>query len=415
MALESLAGMFSASLIGSSQINPGKPVRFQLSPSDLSNIKLPSIVPADLNLTWISKNVLFENEGIEEVFSAENFDLTAVDDLVLGKLPVRLPRVGSGLTTLLYEEIQQGVQGLLSQLRGSLPVVMDLQLQVSAQWNVFDSETSTTPLTSGFVALSPMNSFEVSLLFEPVIVELTNSTVLAFVDRFVEVQVTLTLGTETFPFTLPRIKVSVPAVPIPRLAAFFLHVDFQPAEGDDEGAVFIVVPNNSPLRNLTQLQGVLDTLESILDSLTSFADLAAFLLGVRELSNVLAAQPHVQLRVADGSNNFNNFNDVTLKSNWMGWLFGWSNTEVEDELSSMIYIGPPRSAVQCFNERDRKSGDGAFTLTAGNLCHAKINNLHTASPTVTPAGASISVTTTPPAGVFSPSDFGDELSSLSFP
>jgi hypothetical protein len=155
--------------------------------------------------------------------------------------------------------------------------------------------------------------------------------------RFIRASVTLTAGTTpAHTFTLPSIPVDIPAIPVPSVVAFFLHTNFAARSGDDEGAAFVVVPNDSPFRDLASLQSALNRLSSTISSLTSVASFASLLLGLNELTGALSAQPHVQFRMADPSNNYNDFNDVTLIQR--GWLE--NDTEAEDELSSLIFVGP---------------------------------------------------------------------------
>jgi len=63
--------------------------------------------------------------------------------------------------------------------------------------------------------------------------------------------------------------------------------------------------------------------------------------------------------------------------------------------------------LQCFNARDFDTGEGQLDIVLGPEMFAAVHNLHSGTPTVEPAGATISF----PA---SASSFGDTLSSIRF-
>ncbi len=416
--LQSLASTFSAVRAGPQEVLPGQPVTVKLVPASAAGLRVPDLLQGQINLTWITKDVRFEdptqaNQLTEPTMTADPFNQASIDALLLGKLPARVPLTGTGVGGFVDLE---GTPGQIAQLAGTFPVAVEVPIRLSVVWEVLQwkSVPVTIPPTfpydtvdpSSFTAPNGTTSPEVAFIFAPQMIELTNTVSIPVTQRLIRATVTLTAGSTTHSFNLPVIPVDIPALPIPTVIAFFLHLNFAATDGDDDGAAFIVVPNNSPLKSAAELQDTLDTLESALSALRSVAELAAFLLGLGELTSALAAQPHVQFRVADPSNNFDHFNHVTLKRDWLGWLFGWSNTEAEDNLSSLIFIGHTGRQVRCFNHTKR--GGGSFTVTSGNMFHAIVRNLHYSSPTSEPAGDEIRVD--------SPSrSFGNNLSSLSFP
>ena len=412
--LQALASTFSAVLDGSSTVNPGSLVRVRLTPSFAKGVSATDFVDGSFNLTWITKNVRFDNALTETAFDAEPFVPSSINPLLTadgvppGGMPARVPVIGNLVGT---QELT-GVPGELSQLAGTFPIAVEVPVAVSVAWSVIDIGGNVVAEGPGtFTAPNGLASPEASFLFVPQTVELTNTTNIPLVRLFIRATITLTAGTTTHSQALPDIPIDIPAIPIPTVIVFFLHKNFAATSGDDDGAAFIVVPNNSPLHSLSELQTVLNALESALSSLTSIAELAAFLLGVSELTGALAAQPHIQFRVADSSNHINNFNDITLiQRSWYQ-----NDTEAEDELSSLIFIGPVRKRVSCFNARDRDSDEGQFDLTIGSKIFALIRDLHQATPVSEPDGGEISVVTAAPGGWFTADDFGDELSSLSFP
>lgn len=405
--LQSLASTFTAVREGLQQVQPGQPVNIRLVPSTAADLHATDLLPATLQLTWITKNVQFKSFGIESALAADPFNPSSVDSLLEGRTPARLPRLG-GLAG--FEDLS-GTPGQIAQLAGDFPVAVEVPVGLSVRWEVLDADGSTvlSEGSSTFTSPTGTTSPSVTLVFAHQIIELTTGMTIPVVRRFIRATVTLTAGATTHTFTLPNIPVDIPAVPIPTAIVFFRHTNFAPsddrADYTAQGAAFIVVPNNSPLSNAAQLQGILNTLQSTVSALTSVAELAAFLLGLSELTAALAAQPHAQLRVANSANQFNNFNDVTLIQR--AWYE--NDIEAEDELSSLIFIGAPNRQVRCFRHRDREGRN--FTLTTGTALHVIVRSLHSSSPTIEPSfpplGGSITVTGS--------GTFGDELSSLNFP
>lgn len=393
--LQGVLNGLSAVLTTSDRPQPGQPVGAKVIPP-LGEIDATDIVSGDLDLTWITKDVMYQTSDVEP-----NLAGGALNTATVAGQPL-LGTLGNIIST-------PGVPGLLGQLKGSLPLPMSGTFPVSASvtWEVLDSDGRTVLPGTEYSAPGGLAGTQISVAFAPDTAELTSSgTLPAPRQRFLRATVSLTAGGVTVgPRALPNVPVLVPAIPIPTVLAFFLHTDFQARSGDDDGAVLIVVPANSPFRTLEQLQPTLTQLQTAIGSLTSFGSFATFLLGLNDLVSAVGAQPYVQFRAED---RINNFNDITLIQRG----FFENDTEAEDELSSLILVGAAGKGAQCSNARDCNSGEGQFTVrTTANL-FAIVRNLHSASPTV--EGGTLTVDTAPPGGWFNPDDFGDDLSSVQF-
>lgn len=413
-ALQALASSFTATRNGPQTVNPGQVVGFKLAPTSAGDLQVTDLVDGAVKMTWIAKNVRFNTALTEGLLAApaDPFAPGALDGLIAGGMPAIVPLVvpTPALNTIGTQQLT-GVPGLLSQLVGSFPIPVQVPVQLGVHWDVLDDQDHPVAAGAGtYAAPSGTSAPEVSFVFAPQTVELTTDLTLPFVRRFIRATVTLTAGSTVHSFALPKIPVDIPAIPLPTLAVFFLHTNFAPRSGDDDGAALIVVPNNSPLRSLAQLNPVLATLKNTLSSLTTLGDFASFLLGLDELTHALPAQPHVEFRVANAANAIANLNDITLIQR--AWYE--NDTEAEDELSSMILIGPSGKSVSCFNARSTGTGEGAFTVSTGKGMVALVRSLHSANPGVTPSTASLTVDTAPPGGIFNPDDFGDDLSSIRF-
>jgi hypothetical protein len=285
-----------------------------------------------------------------------------------------------------------------------------LKLQVQIEWSVSDDQAGTRPLAENvaFIAPAGLTNPDATFIFRPDTFELTTDPLPPPVPRYLRARVKLSAGgTETGWRDLPPVPVLIPPLGLPTVLAMFLHADFQPRSGDDEGAVLVVVPGNSPIGSLAQLQPLLDQIDSVAATLSTFADFAAFVAGLSELTGALPPQPHAQFR---STNAIGNLNDITLIQRG----FFENDTEAEDELSSIIFIGPSGKQVQCFNDRDLDSGEGALTLTVGPNFFSLVRNLDGKTPGSEPAGT-LHVDVAPPGGWFDPDKFNDELSSIRFP
>lgn len=412
-ALKSVAQSLQVIRDGPAEIQPGQQVKVRLEPA-ASGLKLTDVLDGNLDLLFITKEIRFNNRFVEPVL-----DSAGLDPKILNGQPIAgiVGQIGS-ITD---------VPGTLGQVKGSLPIPVEVPVGIKVKWAVLDENGAELAQGTDFVAPDGLDSPEVSFIFPLQIVELTSLTSPPLpVTRFIRAKVTVSAGSTEIAIndpanpnnvtdvTLPDVPVIIAALPIPTLLAFFLHTNFAATDDDDEGAVLIVVPANSPVRSFEQVQPLLNTLESTLSSLTSFANFASFLLGLHTLNSALAAQPHVQFRAAD---RINNFNDITLIQRG---IFS-NDTEAEDELSSLIFIGPPGKTVECFNARNTSSREGQFNLTIarrvvegveqiGPELFTLIRSLHTAIPVSEPTGQEINVVRSSTES----NRFGDELSSMLF-
>lgn len=384
--LNGILNGLTAQLTSSATPAPGELVRARLSelPKDL---EATDIVTGDIDLVFVGKDVMFGSDNPET-----SFDLTALNAATLGPKPITgATGIIGGIT---------GTPGLLGQLKGKVPLPTQgsFPVQANVTWTVLNERGEALPGTE-FSAPGGLTGANIAVAFAPETVELTDSPPPAPRQRFLRARVTLTAGSVTTPpRDLPDLPVLVPALPIPTVLALFLHANFNPREGDDDGALLLVVPSNSPLRSLGQLQSTLNTLEGVIGNLTAFGGFAAFLLGLSDLIAAISVQPHVQFRAADS---IGNLNDITLIQR--GWFE--NDTEAEDELSSLILIGREGRGARCSNARNNNDDEGQFIVRTASQLFAIIRNLDGGSPTV--EGGTISVAPTP-------DRFNDELSSLEF-
>jgi hypothetical protein len=179
----------------------------------------------------------------------------------------------------------------------------------------------------------------------------------------------------------------------------FQHKDFK-------GISLIVVPASSPLGQ-SEISGALETLRTALDPFDDLLTILSFVVGEVSAIQGILASAKIVFRKAD---ELKNLNDIDLEGGLL------NDTEAEDELSSLIFFGPPRRQVQCFNARNFSASEGQMNVTLGAELIVEVQNLHSNSPASAPSGR-VSVPRAPTGSRFLFHDitsFGDELSSLRF-
>lgn len=311
-------------------------------------IEVTEIVNGPVDLTWITKDVLFGSPD------PESWTLPGeLADKISGGL-------GSG-----------SVSGVLNQVKGTLPVLSatKIPLSVAVTWQVLDENKVALAATEFALLPGTTPGEEIAVTFLPAVVELTvNPSPPEPRKRFLRAEVTLTAGSTSEKLLLPDLPVLVPALPIPKVLALFLHAHFHATENEEPGGVFVMVPSDSPIHDMDQLKSTLSTLQETARNLKSLTTFAAFLLGLSDLVEALAATPHFGFAVTNG---IANLNDITLIQNeWYA-----NDIELEDELSSMILVAPAGETVQCFGNTDFGPADPRFDLIAG------LNNI-AAQPTL---------------------------------
>lgn len=366
-------------------------------------VDVTDVINGAVDLTFVTKDVRFADAKSEPSLAP-----AALDPKILGGIPL------GGITPI------TGVGGILGQLKGTLPLLDQAKVWVTLDvvWTVLDEAGNplasdkwsvTTGTLIDDAGTKKIRGTDIVVAFLPEVVELTaNNPVPAPTTRKLRAHVKLTAGGQTFERDLPDIPLPVPRLAIPKVLAAFLHTNFQARDGDDDGGVLVMVPANSPLRSIQQLNSTLSALQTAVTSVKSFATFATFLLGLNELVGALAAQPYFAFAATD---EISDLNDITLiQRSW------WENdTELEDELSSMIFIGPAGKVVDCFCETDFDDENGRFKLTVGPNFATLVRSLHADHPDSEPPGM-VNVLVEPTHVLIDDDNltFGDWLSSLKF-
>ncbi|MGC0352663.1 hypothetical protein [Streptomyces sp. SAI-218] len=337
-------------------------------------IDVTEILHGALDATFITKDVRFADFKPESQLTPAGLGTS-----IIGGQPL----AGTPTAT--------GVNGLLGQLTGSIPMLSQTKVPVQLEvvWVVQDQNgqplaqekwnvSKGVPFTEGGVP--KVKGTEIAIAFQPAVDELTTTNpVPAPLHYQLVATVTLKALDLTHSLPLPAVPVLIPALLIPKLLAAFRHADFQPKAGDDDGFVFLMVPGNSPLRSLEQLKSTLATLQETVTTLKAFADFAAFLLNLDSLISGVTASPYFAFAAADG---VPVLNDTTVIQN----NIFTNDIELEDEISSMILIGPPNKVVHWFCEDDYDTEDGDLTVKIGPQFFTLIRNFAGDNPASDPTG-----------------------------
>jgi hypothetical protein len=372
---------------------------------------------APVDVLWRTKDVRFLNTDILNTDINGGMPVGALFPLLN---PITGATAQNAGTVTEGPAAPPGVPGLIGALTGTIPLPIEVTtpttfpVTVDVRWRIRDENGHVVadvtwslggmpPVsgTGGDIAPPPGRALDaLTLVFNLVFTELTGS-VSPTLRRSLVASIRLEAsGISTGWIDLPQIDLEVPAIPVPVLAIFGQDPDFRSNK-------LVVVPASSPLDRNTVATAV-DTLRGTLDPLrATFSFLGVFLDSAALIADLLG-EGNVTFRKSD---QISNLNDIDLESGW------FDDTEAEDELSSLLLLGPPRRSIECFNARGFDTDEGEMVLFAGIELIAKVANLDSASPASEPPGR-VAVPVTP-AGTRWPfwsdiTTFSDEFSSIRF-
>ncbi|MER7956458.1 hypothetical protein [Streptomyces sp. NPDC096030] len=363
-------------------------------------IDVAEILRGAVDLTFITKDVRFADFKPESSLDPAQLGVQVVD---------RQPLAGVAMPPGTVSN------GLLGQLTGMIPMLSQTKVPVQLEvvWSVQDKDGNQLAddqwdISKGVpfddAGTPRIKGTEVAIAFKPAVEELsTTNPVPEPVRRQLVAKVKLKVLDHEAEHTLPPVPVLIPALLIPKVLAAFRHAEFQPKAGDDDGFVFLMVPGHSPLRSLDQLKSTLATLQETVTTVKSFGEFASFLLGLDNLVSGVTASTYFAFAAEDG---VAELNDITVIQNDLLT----NDIELEDEISSMIFIGPPGKVVHWFCDSPFDPEDGDLTVKVGPQFFTLVRSFRSATPASDPANM-VSVLTPPD----SPSDtFDDWMSSVRF-
>ncbi len=380
---------------------------------------------ASVALTWLTKDVRFVDTDITHNNVVGGMP---VSDFILpaGLTP---PNIGAATTG---PTIPPGVPGLLGQLSGMIPLVVqrtektqppETPIRASVRWRIRDERGAIVPVSwsiaggasgTGGETLQSLGTLpamappSLTLTFPLLFTELSTRA-LPLPRRTIEVAIRLevtTVGITTGWVDLPPLTITLPAIPVPRIAIFTEDADFG-------GRVLVVVPSGSPFTTISEMTTALTSLVATLTPLPSMPGLSIFLSQFAPTGSITMAfaTPRALFQVADSMPFMRN----------AAWEKGWLDTNVihasnaEDSISAIALIGPPGRTIECFNAREFAPHEGQINITTGAGIMTTIRDLNSASPPCDPPG-NISIPR-PPGGSYwfhSINTFDNELSSMRF-
>jgi len=366
-------------------------------------------VPAPLDLNLRAKNVRFLNTDI-------------TDSQIVGGLPINdlLAINVAGVTT--GPTNPPGVPGLVALLTGTIPLPLDVtrpetfQVRADVRWRITEGAHTaadvawtvggTSPVSGagGDIQPAPGRGLDpVDLVFELAFTEHVGDEA-PVVHRTLHASVQLVAGSVSSGWVdLPPVDLVLPAIPVPTVAIYCQDKNF----GSNK---LVVVPGNSPFDEGT-IEGALTQLRDVLDPLRATASFLGLFLDEFETVANLIRSGNLHFRK---TNEIGNLNDIDLESGWI------NDTEAEDELSSLAFVGPPGRRLESFNARGFGTSEGQMNVTLRHELIALLRDTHSSSPASDPAGC-VSVPFAPHGSRWDGVDpwdditsFGDQFSSIRF-
>jgi hypothetical protein len=383
------------------------------------------LVQSAIDLSWLTKNVRFVDP-----------DITHAN--VLGGMPINDLLAVNVATVTNGAPAPPGVPGLLGAIHGTVQIPMDvtqsvsLDVQIAARWTIKDEQgntvgsedlswTVTNPSTGnvdqqgtgGGISIAPSLALEIlNLAFKVLFVEAVQfdgATIPApIVKRTLEASIQLTAGPASSGWVdLPAAELSLAVIPIPTILLLFENASFT-----DPGVGLIMVPANSPLDSTT-ITAALNALNNALSPLQAALPVLGFILGeiapnaTIQTALGLAQNARLTFQKTDGISDLSN---IEWKSHWYG------DEDAEDNISSIVMIGPPGRQAQCFNGRNfNGSAEGQMNVNVGSELLVEVPNLHSAYPASNPVGhVTVPFAPTGYRTAHFISIFGDEFSSIQF-
>jgi hypothetical protein len=330
-----------------------------------------------LNVLWRLKDVRYATEDIIDIVVVGGQPIT-------GLLQLNAATVTKGAVT------PAGVPGNVGTLSGTVPIPIqtvntsNVNVDVAVRWQLVDQNGvpvadtkwtgATTPqVTSGTFTPSAADvlqavTLDLSIAFAELVVGLP-----PVVNLSLRASIRLSAtGATTGWIDLPPVPLVVPQVGIPTIAIFFRDIDLA-------GHSLVMVPTSSPI-DQASLGAALGTVRDVLDPLGGV--LAFLTLFVTELDTTTAAlnATKITFRKADV---IDHLGSVVLEDRWFGDL------DADDEMSSMVLIGPPNRTLRCCNDSQLKSSEGRMDVTIPNVDFVSLpfivtlrdlRNVHSAPP-----------------------------------
>lgn len=355
--LESVLGQFDARLTSPAQVPPGATVVASVLPAvnQLAAIEaLNGLVNGgDLTRHVTSGPALVDVPPATSAVAPPGTTPSSPDDIVRA----------IGTATAPAGTAQGDVSQLLAQLNLSIP-----RIDIKVQWTVRVPDDAGGYREgvegSDFVAPTGVNLPTLEMLVVPPIVELTAEAIGATVANLsaeppsiplqrwcLFARVTATLG-DAPPLAreLGPIPLLVAPLPIPTVVALCSRRNFNIV---GKSKALIISPPHVASSSLEDLNEVLQTAYTVLGRLRTVGRVAGWLLGVGSVLRLLQATYIAYY----GREFINHLDDYPLHTRQ--W---WDDVDINDDVESMVVLGPPGAEVEFYNEKNLRSGEGILIV-----------------------------------------------------
>jgi hypothetical protein len=240
-----------------------------------------------------------------------------------------------------------------------LPALADPDA-LTVAWSVLDCHGATLEPGAAFLAPRGLAGPRLDVVFRPEVVD-AGAAQPAPLLRTVRATVTLAgTGRRGEPVTVTRVlAATVQALPLrlPTLLAAFRHPGyrFESPEERRTGAALLLAPHGSPLTGVAETRAALHQLLLSARALSGFTRFAVFAERVRTLVDALHAHParHIGLIRADAVPD-------------LGRVHLLHDAAGDDELSSLILLGPAGRRASCYVHRGLDPAGGRLDVTVGD-------------------------------------------------
>jgi hypothetical protein len=337
---------------------PGQSLLATILPAT-PEIDASELVNGILNIAWLEKDVLFKDVKAVTIPVAET--TSNATDLNGDKIISQLETDPTSVVKQLYPPPFLGgsplsqTPGLAAQLAGSI-TLPKLSVNIQTHWIIRNSAGAELADGKDIVALNGLTGTSVSILLPPVFRELRMDKIAnpGGTVFCLSVEVTLSIGDISLPFTLGPIPVLQLPLLIPTVVALFSEPNFTVT---DNSSVVIWVPKHSVFSSAAPLFKELRKVEAVLDSLRSIAGIAGFLLGLSEITDLTE---HPRLRFV-AANEIPNLGEILLKRKPWYDILGDDET-FNDKTSSLFVFGLPGTTVNFYNNSKFNKDSGYYQI-----------------------------------------------------
>lgn len=416
--LESIAKGLRLVLTSPTRVDPGQPATAAVVPA-APEVDATDLADGALNLAWTATNVLLRDGGPVSIPS--NGDM-AGDDLlaaaagavvnnqpfVLGGEPFPPPL---GTVTTPNIATATNIPGLLGQVFGAIAPPR-IRVRVEVAWIVKDKDGNELAENDDFLAPQGVASPTVSLVFPPLVTEMSFAHLERepVETRCLFARVTLHLGTVSLVEELGPVTIVVLPLVIPTVVVMFAEENFGLTV---RGKAVIVVPKHSPMLAAEPLFKLLRKIETVVSALKNLRGFATMALGLDALLSSVPDQPRIRFVAADRIDYFTSI--VLRRGRYVLGIKLKPKKTFNNRASSVLVFGLPGTRVRFYNDKNQQPGLGSFTLQVTAAFVAAVRTLHTprtAPPEALPPASLVHHVLPPESGVNK--KWHNALSSLRF-